>query len=56
MRLSIESWQLREEARHATVSGDFSRGVELAARAQSAHSTDAGRALVILCEWLKGDC
>lgn len=54
MRLSIESWRLRQEARRAVAAGEFSEGFELAGKAQNALGTEAGVALLAVCEWLRG--
>ena len=55
MHLSAEAWRLREEARKAIAAGEFERGFELAARAQEAQGTNAGEALLRLCEWLEAE-
>jgi hypothetical protein len=54
MRIAAEAWRLREAARGALAAGEFSRAFELAGRAQEAHSTAAGEALLRLGAWLRG--
>ena len=53
MHLSAEAWRLREAARASIETGDFRRGLELAAQANGSQRTEAGEALVQLCQWLK---
>lgn len=53
MHLSAEAWRLREAARASIGTGDFARGFELAAQANGTQRTEAGEALLLLCQWLK---
>jgi hypothetical protein len=52
MVLAAEAWRLREAARTAIAAGEFERASELAARAQQAQCTSAGKVLLTLGEWL----
>ena len=55
MHLSAEAWGLREAARASIATGDFERGFELAAAAHGTQRTQAGEALLQLCQWLKDE-
>ena len=52
MHLSAEAWRLREEARASIAMGDFGRGFELATEADGVQRTEAGKALLQVCQWL----
>ena len=53
MALSAKAYFLREAAREATRSGDFTRGRELVQKAQGLQATDAGRKLELLLRWAR---
>ena len=53
MHLSAEAWRLREAARSSIETGNFGRGLELAAQAHGTQGTEAGEALLQLCQWLE---
>jgi hypothetical protein len=52
MMIAAEGWRLREAVRRAIVAGEFGRALELAGKAQEAHATPAGEALLRLSAWL----
>ena len=55
MNLSAQAWALREAARASIATGDFERGFELAAAAHGTQRSEAGEALLQLCQWLKAE-
>lgn len=52
MRLSFQSYRLRQEARQAVVEGDFRKARDLASAAQQFAFTEAGGQLDTLTRWL----
>ena len=52
MRLSFQSYRLRQEARQAVVGGDFQKARDLAGAAQEFAFTEAGGQLDTLTRWL----
>ena len=52
MRLSFQSYRLRQEARQAVVGGDFQRAQNLARTAQESAFSEAGGQLDTLTRWL----
>ncbi|HWF46278.1 MAG TPA: hypothetical protein VG168_04680 [Bryobacteraceae bacterium] len=53
--MAAQAWRLRETARTAIATGDFGRGLELAAKAQQTQSTPAGEALHKIGKWLQAE-
>ncbi len=52
MRLALEAWKLRSEARRALAAGDLGLALDFAAEAERTQSTPSGAMLVALCNWL----
>ena len=52
MRLSAESWKLREQARAALAQGAGKRALTLASHAQETLATPGGKTLQRLAAWL----
>jgi hypothetical protein len=52
MVLAVKAYRVRQAARQVLRAGDFRRARELSRQAQGLCSTEAGRKLVLLTDWL----
>ena len=52
MRIAVEAWQKRQQAREAMLRGEFRRAVELASQARSMQAHEGADSILTLARWM----